>query len=33
VIENSAREPEVVDLAHFLIAMGAKITGAGTDRS
>ena len=27
VIENSAREPEVVDLADFLIAMGAKITG------
>src|SRR3954471_2321611 len=32
VIENAAREPEVVDLANFLIAMGAKITGAGTDR-
>jgi UDP-N-acetylglucosamine 1-carboxyvinyltransferase len=32
VIENAAREPEVVDLAHFLIAMGAKIAGAGTDR-
>ncbi len=32
VIENAAREPEVVDLAHFLIAMGAKIQGAGTDR-
>jgi UDP-N-acetylglucosamine 1-carboxyvinyltransferase len=32
VIENAAREPEVVDLAQFLIAMGAKITGAGTDR-
>ena len=32
VIENAAREPEVVDLAHFLIAMGAKIHGAGTDR-
>src|SRR5579872_527071 len=32
VIENSAREPEVVDLANFLIAMGAKIAGAGTDR-
>ncbi len=31
VIENAAREPEVVDLAHFLIAMGAKIQGAGTD--
>jgi len=32
VIENAAREPEVVDLAHFLIAMGADIQGAGTDR-
>jgi UDP-N-acetylglucosamine 1-carboxyvinyltransferase len=32
VIENSAREPEVVDLANFIIAMGAKIAGAGTDR-
>src|SRR6201990_812577 len=32
VLENAAREPEVVDLAHFLIAMGAKISGAGTDR-
>jgi UDP-N-acetylglucosamine 1-carboxyvinyltransferase len=32
VIENAAREPEVVDLAHFLIAMGAKISGAGTDK-
>ena len=31
VIENAAREPEVVDLAHFLNAMGARITGAGTD--
>ena len=30
VIENAAREPEVVDLANTLIAMGAKITGAGT---
>jgi UDP-N-acetylglucosamine 1-carboxyvinyltransferase len=30
-IENAAREPEVVDLAHFLIAMGARIQGAGTD--
>ncbi len=28
---NAAREPEVVDLANCLIAMGAKITGAGTD--
>ena len=31
VIENAAREPEVVDLANFLISMGAKIRGAGTD--
>jgi UDP-N-acetylglucosamine 1-carboxyvinyltransferase len=31
IIENAAREPEVVDLAGFLTAMGAKITGAGTD--
>ena len=31
VIENAAREPEVVDLANCLIAMGAKISGAGTD--
>lgn len=32
VLENAAREPEVVDLAELLIAMGAKITGHGTDR-
>ncbi len=31
LIENAAREPEVVDLANFLIRMGAKIHGAGTD--
>lgn len=31
VLENAAREPEVVDLANCLIAMGAKISGAGTD--
>jgi UDP-N-acetylglucosamine 1-carboxyvinyltransferase len=31
VIENAAREPEVTDLANFLIAMGAKIEGAGSD--
>src|SRR6185295_4982257 len=31
VIENAAREPEVVDLALCLTAMGAKIQGAGTD--
>ncbi|MDD3311245.1 UDP-N-acetylglucosamine 1-carboxyvinyltransferase [Pseudodesulfovibrio sp.] len=29
-LENAAREPEVVDLANFLNAMGAKITGQGT---
>ncbi|MBL4851114.1 MAG: UDP-N-acetylglucosamine 1-carboxyvinyltransferase [Gammaproteobacteria bacterium] len=32
VLENAAREPEVVDLANFLISMGAKIEGAGSDR-
>ncbi|NCS66503.1 MAG: UDP-N-acetylglucosamine 1-carboxyvinyltransferase [Hydrogenophilales bacterium CG03_land_8_20_14_0_80_62_28] len=31
VIENAAREPEVVDLAQCLIAMGARISGAGSD--
>ncbi len=31
IIENAAREPEVVDLANCLIKMGAKIRGAGTD--
>ncbi|HET8904218.1 MAG TPA: UDP-N-acetylglucosamine 1-carboxyvinyltransferase [Saccharospirillum sp.] len=31
VIENAAKEPEVVDLAKCLIAMGANISGAGTD--
>ena len=31
VIENAAREPEVVDLAHCLVQMGANIKGAGTD--
>jgi UDP-N-acetylglucosamine 1-carboxyvinyltransferase len=30
VIDGAAEEPEVVDLAHFLTAMGAKIEGAGT---
>ena len=30
VLENAAREPEVVDLANYLTAMGAKIEGAGT---
>lgn len=32
VIENAAREPEVVDLANCLIAMGAKIQGVGTSK-
>ena len=32
VIENAAREPEVVDLANALNAMGARVEGAGTDR-
>ncbi len=32
VIENAAREPEITDLANLLIAMGAKISGVGTDR-
>jgi UDP-N-acetylglucosamine 1-carboxyvinyltransferase len=31
VLENEAKEPEVIDLAEMLIKMGAKITGAGTD--
>lgn len=31
IIENAAREPEVVDTAEFLNKMGAKISGAGTD--
>ncbi len=31
VLENAAREPEVVDLANCLIEMGANISGAGTD--
>jgi UDP-N-acetylglucosamine 1-carboxyvinyltransferase len=31
VLENAAREPEVVDLANCLRAMGARISGAGTD--
>jgi UDP-N-acetylglucosamine 1-carboxyvinyltransferase len=30
VLENAAREPEVTDLAHLLIAMGARINGVGT---
>jgi UDP-N-acetylglucosamine 1-carboxyvinyltransferase len=32
VLENAAREPEVVDLANCLIAMGANIEGAGSDK-
>lgn len=31
IIENAAKEPEVTDLAHFLNAMGARISGIGTD--
>ncbi|MEM1368746.1 MAG: UDP-N-acetylglucosamine 1-carboxyvinyltransferase [Cyanobacteria bacterium P01_H01_bin.15] len=31
IIENAAQEPEVVDLANFCRAMGARITGAGTN--
>ena len=31
VIENAAKEPHVVDLANFLNAMGARVSGAGTD--
>jgi len=32
IIENAAREPEIIDLADFLIKSGAKIKGAGTGR-
>ncbi len=32
ILENAAREPEIVDLANFLVAMGAQIEGIGTDR-
>lgn len=32
IIENAAREPEIVDTAKFLNTLGAQITGAGTDR-
>ncbi len=31
IIENAAREPEVIDLANFINAMGGKVSGAGTD--
>jgi UDP-N-acetylglucosamine 1-carboxyvinyltransferase len=32
IIDNAAKEPEVVDLANFCISMGAQIVGAGTER-
>jgi len=32
ILDNAAREPEITDLANCLIAMGAKISGAGTSR-
>ena len=32
IIENAAREPEIVDTANFLNTLGAKITGMGTDK-
>ena len=32
VIENAAREPEIVDLANMLVQMGASVSGAGTSR-
>lgn len=32
VLENAAKEPEIVDLANYLNAMGAKISGIGSDR-
>jgi UDP-N-acetylglucosamine 1-carboxyvinyltransferase len=32
VIENAAREPEIVDLCNLLLAMGASISGVGTER-
>lgn len=31
VIENAAREPEIVDLANMLVSMGTRVTGAGSD--
>ncbi len=31
VINNAARETEIIDLSNFLISMGADITGAGSD--
>src|SRR3546814_19901377 len=32
IIENAAREPEIIDLARCLVAMGAQIDGIGTER-
>ena len=32
ILANAAREPEIADLAHCLVAMGARITGIGTDQ-
>jgi UDP-N-acetylglucosamine 1-carboxyvinyltransferase len=32
ILDNAAKEPEIVDLANFCISMGAKIAGAGTER-
>lgn len=32
IIANAAREPEIIDLANFLNQMGAKVTGAGTEK-
>lgn len=32
IIDNAAKEPEIVDLANLLSAMGVRVTGAGTDR-
>ena len=31
MIENAAKEPEIVDLANFINAMGGRVIGAGTD--
>ena len=31
IIENAAKEPEIVDLANFINEMGGKVVGAGTD--
>jgi UDP-N-acetylglucosamine 1-carboxyvinyltransferase len=31
ILRNAAREPEVVDLCHFLNAMGAQVSGIGTE--